>query len=103
MDYPHSTRAKKYYLCLMCGDGSMEMAPGLDGADAEMEEAEAEAEKSAPTIRVLRAHRPKRRRRDEKPAFKSREWVAAKKERQRKQGKAVRHESKYTARRRPHF
>ncbi len=37
----------------------------------------------------------------DRPDFKSKDWVLKKKERQRKQGKSVRPDSKYTARKRP--
>ena len=41
VDYPHSTRAKKYYLVLMVGNaGAMPQAKGLDGEEGSDEEAE---------------------------------------------------------------
>lgn len=43
-----------------------------------------------------------RRKRGDKPLKKSREWILAKKERARKQGKEVRPDTKYTGRKRPH-
>jgi hypothetical protein len=47
---------------------------------------------------------PKKPRRGERAPLKSRDWVQKKKDKQRKQGKAVAHDSKYTGRsRRPKF
>lgn len=45
--------------------------------------------------------RSNKRRRVDKPIKKSKEWILAKKERQRKQGKDVRPDTKYTGRKRP--
>ena len=39
VDFPHSTRAKKYFLVLMVGSGgSVPAARGLDGSDSEADE-----------------------------------------------------------------
>ena len=42
VDFPHSTRAKKYFLVLMVGSGALPAAAGEDGGEPD-EEAEAVA------------------------------------------------------------
>eukprot|EP01121_Diplochlamys_sp_Union-15-3_P009499 TRINITY_DN2592_c0_g2_i1.p1 TRINITY_DN2592_c0_g2~~TRINITY_DN2592_c0_g2_i1.p1 ORF type:complete len:302 (+),score=65.98 TRINITY_DN2592_c0_g2_i1:50-907(+) len=96
VDYPHSTRAKKYYLCLFAGvlpnQKQPELPPALTGMEG----------KTPETIKM-----EWKRRRDSvknnkvrKPLKGSKDWVLNKKERQRKLGKEVRPDTKYTGRKR---
>jgi 18S rRNA (guanine1575-N7)-methyltransferase len=96
VDYPNSTKAKKFYLCLFAGMDASNTAlptplgvPGFSPGEIENKDS-----------RRFAASKPKRGKK-ERVAIKSREWVLLKKERQRKQGKDVRKDTKYTARRRP--
>nr|CCA14293.1 methyltransferase WBSCR22 putative [Albugo laibachii Nc14] len=90
VDYPNSAKAKKYYLCLFAG---YDAAPALptpltdQPADAIMN-----MSRKAPARKL---HRGKRQ------AINVKDWVSAKKERYRKQGKKIKSDSKYTGRRRP--
>lgn len=90
VDYPHSTKAKKVYLCLFCGpSGALPTALGT----------EAEAAGAASyTDRISARHK-----KGVRTPLKSRDWVSAKKDRARRQGKDVRADTKYTGRRRPKF
>ncbi|PNW79025.1 hypothetical protein CHLRE_09g398104v5 [Chlamydomonas reinhardtii] len=98
VDYPHSTRAKKYFLVLMVGTSiSVPTAKGLDGGEPEDEEEEAAAEH----VQVAGRDRNKRRRTGSgKGDGKGREWVLRKKEQMRKKGYDIAPDSKYTARKR---
>eukprot|EP00736_Rhodelphis_marinus_P010130 Rmarinus@m.16899 len=91
VDYPHSTKAKKYYLCLFAG-----MAQKLPTALG--------AEESCVRGSVDVGGRETIRKRSIKKKQKDKNWVLEKKQRLREQGRDVRPDSKYTARkRRPKF
>eukprot|EP00762_Andalucia_godoyi_P008603 ANDGO_04604.mRNA.1 putative 18S rRNA (guanine-N(7))-methyltransferase len=105
IDYPHSTRAKKYFLVLFCGASSdpSEEAPkalGTNGEEPDEGDAGAEGEGAPTSASVLGASRRRVSRRGKKVSVKSREWIQSKKDRQRRQGKEVRSDSKYTGRKR---
>lgn len=89
VDYPNSSKAKKYYLCLSFETGYR--VPQALGTGAE---AVAVTERE-------RKKKGKRRGGDKRPTVKSREWIMNKKEKQRKQGGSVRPDTKYTGRKRP--
>mmetsp|Transcript_19726 Transcript_19726/g.59738 ORF Transcript_19726/g.59738 Transcript_19726/m.59738 type:complete len:276 (-) Transcript_19726:39-866(-) len=90
VDYPNSAKRKKYYLCLSMQQGYR--APqGL-------------SDRSAQGVQVGERASATKRSRKAKVAKKSKEWIQLKKERQRRQGKEVRHDSKFTGRKRkPRF
>lgn len=89
VDYPHSTRAKKYFLCLFAGvpQESVKLPEPILDEEAHVKN-------------IPREPRKMRKRGERRPAFKSREWVLARKERDRRKGKETRPDSKYTGRRR---
>uniref|UniRef100_A0A8C4Q738 BUD23 rRNA methyltransferase and ribosome maturation factor n=1 Tax=Eptatretus burgeri TaxID=7764 RepID=A0A8C4Q738_EPTBU len=86
VDFPNSTKAKKFFLCLFSG-GTASLPKALVDEDAQ--------EGVQYTNSRLRYSSLKG-----KSVKKSRNWILEKKERQRLQGKDVRHNSKYTGRRR---
>ncbi|KAG5182692.1 methyltransferase [Tribonema minus] len=91
VDYPNSAKAKKYYLCLSFEHGyRAPQALEQEGAGA------------ATGVRVADRERQQQRRQKGKKreAIKSKDWVLAKKSRQRQQGKETRPDSKYTGRKR---
>ncbi len=91
VDFPHSTRAKKYFLVLMVG-GSAAVPQGKMEGDDMYEEQEA-----ATHVKVH--DRKTRHRKGDK--VKGKAWVLRKKEQQRNIGQAdVRPDSKYTGRKR---
>lgn len=91
VDYPNSSKMKKYFLVLMTGGvAQLPQALGTDAATAADNGRVAYTEK-----------REAARRARGKPLKKSRDWILAKKERRRRQGKETREDTKYTARRRP--
>ncbi len=122
MDYPHSTRAKKFFLVLMVGAGSgsagsgvevaaMPAARGVGGgsgsdSDADMDDAGNgfSDEEGAAGLRVEGRRRRGGGRRSKgghKGVGKSRDWVLKKKAQMRARGYTnIPVDSKYTARRR---
>jgi 18S rRNA (guanine1575-N7)-methyltransferase len=95
VDYPNSSKAKKYYLCL-----SFERTFKLPGAMGTG---------SADTagVQVVGRERQGERRsgsasgKPQRPAIKSVDWIKNKKEQRRKHGKEVKADSKFSGRRRP--
>ncbi|XP_076626521.1 18S rRNA (guanine-N(7))-methyltransferase [Colletes latitarsis] len=86
VDFPNSTKAKKFFLVLMTGGpAALPQALGISEDD---------------TVISYASRREQIKKARGKPLKKSRDWIAEKKERRRKQGKKVREDSKYTGRRR---
>lgn len=85
IDFPHSSKAKKYYLCLNAGTVNRDTTGGAEGAEKQ--------------VHSMKRERP-RKARHGKGAISAREWIIAKKQRQRRTGSEVRPDSKYTGRRR---
>lgn len=117
VDFPNSSKAKKYYLCLMTGgDGIAAVMPkGLtehsaqemdyEGSDEEDEE-DSVVKSSGKSVQKTVKIGPRQRQKLAKiqKATKDRDWVLRKKELYRKRGKVVKEDTKYTARkRRPRF
>ncbi|XP_057663851.1 probable 18S rRNA (guanine-N(7))-methyltransferase [Diorhabda carinulata] len=86
VDYPNSTKAKKYFLVLMTG-GNVPLPKGLDSE-----------ENSQGVSYTSKRERLKQQR--GKSLKSGRNWILEKKERRRRQGKEVRADSKYTGRKR---
>lgn len=110
VDYPNSTKAKKYYLCLMTGGHgiAMPVPKGLTESsayDMDEEDEEADEEQVSNESKTVKIGARKRQRLAKlKKSAKDRSWVLRKKELKRKRGAVVKEDSKYTARkRRPRF
>ncbi|XP_022205911.1 probable 18S rRNA (guanine-N(7))-methyltransferase isoform X1 [Nilaparvata lugens] len=86
VDYPNSTKAKKFFLVLMTG-GMVALPKALGTEDTD----------NSVNYTSKRELNKKGR---GKPVKNTREWIIEKKERRRRQGKNVREDSKYTGRRR---
>lgn len=100
VDFPNSTKAKKYYLCLMTGITAA-LPRAKDESDIADEEADGQAQ-----VRKRKAaeYRDRRKGRGKGDKVKDKNWVLAKKDLYRKRGRDVAEDSKYTARkRRPKF
>ena len=100
VDYPNSAKAKKHYLVLSF-DRSSAQRPirGLtDDMAAEQQQHVTVGSTPIPGSGGSKKKQPPRK----KKGIKTKEWIVHKKEMQRKKGKDVRPDSKYTARRRPH-
>ena len=100
VDFPHSTRAKKFFLVLMVGGAAAVPQPrGLDGGEPEDEE-----EEVTEVAVAQRRSRKKARRgqgREGVGTKKGRDWILKKKGQQRARGVlGVKPDSKYTGRKR---
>eukprot|EP01097_Dermamoeba_algensis_P006481 TRINITY_DN405_c0_g3_i1.p1 TRINITY_DN405_c0_g3~~TRINITY_DN405_c0_g3_i1.p1 ORF type:complete len:292 (-),score=48.32 TRINITY_DN405_c0_g3_i1:80-955(-) len=107
IDYPNSAKAKKYFLCLFAGvphGDEFQLPRGLSGEEGLGSDEEGEDNGGEKEAKFLTKSRKDRERRKEgRRAIKNRDWVLAKKDRQRKQGKDVRPDSQYSARSRRRF
>jgi 18S rRNA (guanine1575-N7)-methyltransferase len=109
VDYPNSKKKKKYYLFLMAGYSEeiaqeaksviMPKAKTEDDSDNDSETSEKEEKISMFGKKSKVIHKKKYH--SANGMVKSKSWILAKKERQRKQGKDVKTDSKYTGRKRP--
>ena len=91
VDYPNSSKAKKIFLCLFTGGNATTLPRGL-GEDAAGTVGN-EVRFSGKRERIAKAQWGK-------APKKSKDWIEAKKERRRRQGKETRHDSKYIGRKR---
>ncbi|RLN56445.1 hypothetical protein BBP00_00008009 [Phytophthora kernoviae] len=91
IDFPNSAKAKKFYLCLFAGYSNQQQVPQGLGVGTTANEISYEG----------RARNQRQRRGKGRESIKAKDWVLAKKERYRKQGKKVKSDSKFTGRRRP--
>eukprot|EP00550_Attheya_septentrionalis_P000993 CAMPEP_0198294260 /NCGR_PEP_ID=MMETSP1449-20131203/21442_1 /TAXON_ID=420275 /ORGANISM="Attheya septentrionalis, Strain CCMP2084" /LENGTH=321 /DNA_ID=CAMNT_0043994155 /DNA_START=31 /DNA_END=996 /DNA_ORIENTATION=- len=97
VDYPNSTKAKKHYLVLSF-DRAYKAPSGLDAMDgALLSSASAQTGVRVEQARGKRGGPPRKG----KGGTKTKEWIVHKKETQRKKGKAVKTDTKYTGRKRP--
>ncbi|XP_041069690.1 probable 18S rRNA (guanine-N(7))-methyltransferase isoform X2 [Carcharodon carcharias] len=88
VDYPNSSKAKKFFLCLFVGvSGKLPM-----GLGAQVEETMSQVQFTNARLRFKNLKG--------KPAKRSRDWILEKKERRRRQGRTVRNDTKYTGRKR---
>lgn len=86
VDFPNSTKAKKYYLVLMTG-GSQQLPAGLGTTE---EDNQIPYSKKREMTKDIRG----------KSLKKSKDWILAKKEKRRKLGLETRADSKFTGRKR---
>ena len=93
VDYPNSSKAKKYYLCL-----SFERTYQLPGA---MGTGSAVSEPGVKVVARERQQPERKSRKPQRPSVKSVEWIKNKKDQRRKAGKEVKNDSKFSGRRRP--
>lgn len=92
IDYPNSSKAKKYYLCLSFERTyKLPSAMGAAGPEVGVQVVGRERQMNG----ERRSNKPHR------PAVKSLDWIKNKKEQRRKHGKEVKTDSKFTGRRRP--
>ncbi|XXG47845.1 hypothetical protein AAC387_Pa02g2417 [Persea americana] len=100
VDFPHSTRAKKYFLVLTCGPPSLSSAlPKAKTEDGESCSDDSDSDEENKTVSISDRRRPRKKQKVNKKG-KGREWVVKKKEQMRKKGHSVPPDTKYTARKR---
>ena len=99
VDYPNSAKAKKHYLVLSCDRTARKQIPrALTGADSKSSHVQVSSASSKSHFQRKGKDKIIRKK---KGGIKTKEWIMHKKESQRKKGKSVRPDTKYTARRRP--
>lgn len=91
VDYPNSTKAKKFFLVLMTG-GMTALPPALGVGAHDQATNQAAFSSKRDRVKQLRSG---------KAPKKSRDWILEKKERRRRQGKETRDDNKFTGRKRP--
>lgn len=94
VDFPNSTKAKKYFLVLMTGGGNQEMPRALGTDDGVREGNSSQVKNESKRERVRQARQGK------KPLKNSRDWIQEKKERRRRKGLETKPDSKFTGRKR---
>ncbi|XP_031474395.1 18S rRNA (guanine-N(7))-methyltransferase RID2 [Nymphaea colorata] len=100
VDYPHSTRAKKYFLCLICGPPSITTTlPKAKGEHGESCSEEGSSDEDDGTVNVAERRRPRKKQKITKKG-KGREWLLKKKEQMRRKGHTVPPDTRYTGRKR---
>lgn len=102
VDYPNSAKAKKHYLVLSFDRSASQneqrpIMPGSLGGFADEPQHVTVGSTPMPGAASKKKKPPRK-----KKGIKTKEWIVHKKDMQRKKGKDVRPDSKYTARRRPH-
>ena len=98
VDFPHSTRAKKYFLVLMVGgSAAVPQGKGMDGEDPFDDDDDDDGQNTS----SIRFSGRKTRKGKKGDRAKGRAWVLNKKQQQRSRGYAdIRPDSKYTGRKR---
>ncbi|KAF3776623.1 hypothetical protein EJ110_NYTH47714 [Nymphaea thermarum] len=100
VDYPHSTRAKKYFLCLICGPPSITTTlPKAKGEHGESCSEEGSSDEDDGTVNVAGRRRPRKKQKITKKG-KGREWLLKKKEQMRRKGHTVPPDTRYSGRKR---
>ncbi|GAB4820640.1 hypothetical protein N2152v2_007686 [Parachlorella kessleri] len=99
VDFPHSTRAKKFFLVLMVGGGAMPQARGMNGEEESDSEGGGGSDGGG-TVKVA-GRRTNKRRKTGKGEVGRRDWVVKKKQQQRNRGyTTIKQDTKYTGRKR---
>lgn len=102
VDYPHSSKAKKYYLFIQAGSTEESIQEVIKTIPKTEREDKEEDENT--TVKFDKNNnntvRNKRKKKMKKEALKSRNWIIKNKDRQSRKGKHVRKTTKYTGRRR---
>lgn len=98
VDFPHSSKAKKYFLFLQAGYTK----ESIDEVMKAIPKAEEDDGVNIKEEKVDYIHQRRKMKRDKRhqSSFKSKNWIKNKKSRQRRQGKDVRPDTKYTGRKR---
>ncbi|PNY07244.1 putative methyltransferase [Trifolium pratense] len=92
VDYPESSKRKKIFLFLACGEN----VPLPKGKEDEDDVSKGEENKR---VYIFDRHRPRKKQKNNNSG-KGREWIMRKKEQQRRRGNVVPQDTKYTGRKR---
>ncbi|GAU35240.1 hypothetical protein TSUD_205160, partial [Trifolium subterraneum] len=97
VDFPHSSKKRKEFLVLACGQRSTgaSLAKGKTEDEMGLSDDESEDEENQ-TVRFSDRHRPSKKQRKNNKSGKGREWILRKKEQMRRRGNDVPLDTKYT-------
>ncbi|KAK7269260.1 hypothetical protein RIF29_21981 [Crotalaria pallida] len=100
VDFPHSSKKRKEFLVLTCGQRSINasMPKGKDEDEAFCSDDDSEDEENQ-TVSISDRHRPRKKLKKNKNG-KGREWIMRKKDQMRRRGNVVPPNTKYTGRKR---
>lgn len=101
VDYPNSTRAKKYYLVIEAGARRNLGIVEVTGKTEEMEEEQNEERGEPSEVKLNKEEKNKHfKKKKGKKIAKMKDIVIKRKQRQRRKGKAMKPDTKYTGRKR---
>jgi len=98
VDFPHSSKAKKYYLFLQAGYTKDSLDDVVSSIPKPIED---QSEEDEEKVDYNQKREELKKKRNSRTSFKSKDWIKKKKDRKRRQGRDVREDTKYTARKRP--
>jgi 18S rRNA (guanine1575-N7)-methyltransferase len=93
VDFPHSAKAKKYFLVLNAGTTSRELPTPLTGEETEEQQSIRNQERDEKRKKFFKTT-------EKKKVVKSKQWIQNKKEKMRLKGRDCANDSKFTARKR---
>lgn len=101
VDFPHSSKKRKEFLVLGCGQLSTKasLSKGKTEDEEKLSDEESEDEENQ-TVRLSDRHRPFKKQRKNNKSGKGKEWILRKKDQMRRRGNDVPLDTKYTGRKR---
>lgn len=101
VDFPHSSKKRKEFLVLGCGQLSTKasLSKGKTEDEEMLSDEESEDEENQ-TVRLSDRHRPFKKQRKNNKSSKGKEWILRKKDQMRRRGNDVPLDTKYTGRKR---
>ncbi|XP_027332404.1 18S rRNA (guanine-N(7))-methyltransferase RID2-like isoform X2 [Abrus precatorius] len=101
VDFPHSTKRRKEFLVLSCGQRSINasVSKGKNEGGEICSDDDSEDEENQ-TVCISDRHRPRKKQKKNNKSGKGKEWILRKKEQMRRRGNAVPPDTKYTGRKR---
>ncbi|KEH32546.1 S-adenosyl-L-methionine-dependent methyltransferase [Medicago truncatula] len=101
VDFPHSSKKRKEFLVLGCGQLSTKasLSKGKIEDEEKLSDEESEDEENQ-TVRLSDRHRPVKKQRKNNKSGKGKEWILRKKDQMRRRGNDVPLDTKYTGRKR---
>ncbi|XP_020225568.1 18S rRNA (guanine-N(7))-methyltransferase RID2 [Cajanus cajan] len=102
VDFPHSSKRRKEFLVLTCGQRSVNASVSSKGKNEDGESCSDEdsEDEENQTVCISDRHRPRKKQKKNNKSGKGKEWLLRKKEQMRRRGNAVPPDTKYTGRKR---
>ncbi|XP_057456183.1 18S rRNA (guanine-N(7))-methyltransferase RID2-like isoform X2 [Lotus japonicus] len=102
VDFPHSSKRRKEFLVLTCGQRSINasLSKPKDGNEESCSDDDNDEDEENQTVCISDRHRPQKKQKNNNKKGKGRDWILRKKEQMRRRGNAVPQDTKYTGRKR---